>query len=178
MLTRCSCGVEVMTNIAAVEKRSKIDHTKLPYRPGVGLVIINSNRNIFMGKRMDSKSKFAWQMPQGGIDPGETPSKAAMREMKEEIGSDNGTIIAETKNWYMYDIPPHIIPNLWNGAFRGQKQKWFLIRFEGLDEEINIQTHIPEFKMWKWATPRDVCSEVIAFKRHLYRSVLKELEII
>jgi putative (di)nucleoside polyphosphate hydrolase len=148
----------------------------LPYRLGVGLMIINEQKKIFVGKRIESRSQFAWQMPQGGIDIGETPSKAALREMHEEIGSSKGEIIAESANWYCYDLPKKTIPKMWNGQYRGQKQKWFLIKFLGLDSEINIQTERPEFLNWKWIKPQQLSSAVIPFKKCLYDSVLKEFK--
>jgi putative (di)nucleoside polyphosphate hydrolase len=150
------------------------DLTKLPYRLGVGLMIINQQKKIFVGKRIDSKNPFSWQMPQGGIDIGETPSKAAIREMTEEIGCDKGDIIAETRSWYCYDLPPKIIPKMWNGQFKGQKQKWFLIKYTGLDSDINLDTPHPEFNKWKWIKPNHLTKVVIPFKKSLYEAVIKE----
>jgi putative (di)nucleoside polyphosphate hydrolase len=152
------------------------DHTKLPYRLGVGLMIINHQKKIFVGKRIDSKNPFSWQMPQGGIDCGETPSKAAFREMKEEIGSSNGEIMAETKNWYCYDLPIKVIPKMWNGQFKGQKQKWFLVKYNGADSDINLQTAEPEFHRWRWIKPSQLMNVVIPFKRSLYEAVLREFK--
>jgi putative (di)nucleoside polyphosphate hydrolase len=149
-------------------------YLKLPYRPGVGLMIINNQKKIFVGKRIDSKNPFSWQMPQGGIDLGETPSKAALREMEEEIGSGKGEIIAEAKNWYCYDLPPKIVPRMWDGQYKGQRQKWFLIKYKGLDSEINLQTEHPEFSTWKWVKPNQLTKIVVPFKRSLYDAVLKE----
>src|SRR5947209_5806066 len=125
-------------------------HNELPYRPSVGMMIINEHNRIFVGKRIDTKIA-AWQMPQGGIDLGETPSGAALREMAEEIGCNKGHIIAESRYWYSYDVPIFLIPKLWNGHFRGQKQKWFLIRFTGTSVDINIHSSHPEFDEWRWA---------------------------
>ncbi|MFV9936017.1 MAG: RNA pyrophosphohydrolase [Rickettsia endosymbiont of Haemaphysalis japonica] len=147
----------------------------LPYRSGVGMMILNADNHIFVGKRIDTKIS-AWQMPQGGIVPGETPSIAAMREMLEEIGSDKGYIIAESKFWYSYDVPSFLIPKLWNGNFRGQKQRWFLIRFTGNNEDININTSNPEFDQWRWASLDELLSIIIPFKRKLYQAVVKEFE--
>lgn len=146
---------------------------KLPYRPGVGMVIIDRKNRIFVAKRIDTKIS-AWQMPQGGIDLGETPSVAALREMREEIGCDKGEIIAESRYWYCYDVPKTLVPKLWGGNFRGQKQKWFLIRFHGADEEININTSHPEFSEWCWTSIEELLSIVIPFKRKLYKAVMKE----
>ncbi len=146
---------------------------KLPYRPGVGMMIIDSQNRIFVGKRIDTKIS-AWEMPQGGINIGETPSVAALREMLEEIGCNKGSIIAESKFWYSYDVPKILVPKLWDGNFRGQKQKWFLIRFNGVDDEININTTEPEFSEWRWAGIEELLSIVIPFKRKLYKAVMRE----
>ncbi len=152
-----------------------INPQKLPYREGVGMMIINKQKKIFVGKRIDTKIE-AWQMPQGGIDIGETPSKAALREMHEEIGSDKGEILAESKKWYSYDLPPFLIPRLWNGRYRGQKQKWFLIIFKGLDEEINIKTAHPEFNAWRWVSLEKLPKIIVPFKRRLYQAVIEEFK--
>ena len=137
------------------------------------MMIIDSQNRIFVGKRIDTKIP-AWQMPQGGINIGETPSVAALREMLEEIGCNKGSIIAESKFWYSYDVPKILVPKLWGGNFRGQKQKWFLIRFNGVDDEININTTEPEFSEWRWAGIEELLSIVIPFKRKLYKAVMRE----
>lgn len=149
--------------------------TKLPFREGVGMMIIDKNNRVFVGKRIDSKAN-AWQMPQGGIDLGETPSAAALREMKEEIGSDDGYIIAESKNWYSYRVPDFLIPKLWGGRYCGQKQKWFLIRFTGEDSDININTKIPEFEAWKWVAFDELLEYIIPFKLKLYEQIIQEFK--
>ncbi|RYE06091.1 MAG: RNA pyrophosphohydrolase [Rickettsiaceae bacterium] len=149
--------------------------TDLPYRPGVGMVIINQKNQIFLGRRIDTRIE-AWQMPQGGIDLGETPSCAALREMMEETGTNKGLIIAESKYWYSYDLPKFLIPKLWNGSFKGQKQKWFLIRFIGSDSDININTDTPEFGEWRWSSSSELPKVIIPFKRKLYEAVLKEFQ--
>ncbi len=154
-------------------KKKKTPIRVLPYRPGVGMMILNDRNQIFLGKRVEAKLQ-AWQMPQGGIDMGETPSKAALREMLEEIGSDNGTIIAESKNWYRYDIPKFLIPKLWGGSYKGQSQKWFLIKFLGTDADININTSHPEFVDWRWAELDELHDIIIPFKRKLYNAVIDE----
>jgi putative (di)nucleoside polyphosphate hydrolase len=146
---------------------------ELPYRPSVGMMIIDKDDRIFVGKRVDTKIA-AWQMPQGGIDLGETPSVAALREMAEEIGCNKGYIIAESNYWYSYDVPKALIPKLWDGHFRGQKQRWFLIRFTGTSEEININTPNPEFEEWRWTKLDELLSIIIPFKRKLYKAVIKE----
>ena len=151
----------------------EINANFLPYRLGVGMMILNEKNQIFVGKRVDAKME-AWQMPQGGIDIGETPSKAALREMEEEIGSGSGLIIAESKNWYSYDLPKFLIPKLWSGSYKGQKQKWFLIRFTGAESEINIQTDHPEFEDWRWVDLAELLDIIIPFKKKLYEAVVME----
>ena len=151
-----------------------IEEKILPYRPCVGIMILSPDRTrILVGKRVDSKAN-AWQMPQGGINVGETPSRAALREMKEELGTNNAVIVAESRLWYSYDVPKILIPRLWNGNYRGQKQKWFLLHFMGSDDEININTPNPEFAEWKWMPKDNLLDAVIAFKHRLYKAVLKE----
>ena len=152
------------------------DYKNLPYRLGVGLMIINANNKVFVGKRIDTKNPFCWQMPQGGMDDGETPSKAALREMAEEIGSSHGQIIAETKNWYCYDLPLRVIHRMWDGKYKGQKQKWFLIKYNGTDQDINVQTQNPEFNSWRWIKANKLIKVVVPFKKSLYEAVLREFK--
>jgi len=149
-------------------------YCKLEYRLGIGLMIVNKSKKILVAKRIDSKGPFSWQMPQGGIDIGETASTAAFREMQEEIGCNKGQIIAETKHWYCYDIPPKLIHKMWNGQYKGQKQKWFLMDFLGEDTDINLHTEKPEFVSWRWVRRSQLLNIVIPFKKHLYQAVLKE----
>ena len=149
---------------------------ELPYRPCVGMMILNKDRDmILVGKRIDSKAN-AWQMPQGGIDTGETPSKAALREMKEELGTNNAVIVSESKQWYSYDVPKALIPRLWNGSYKGQRQKWFLIQFNGSDSEIDINTENPEFAEWKWVPKDELLDVIISFKYRLYKAILNEFQ--
>lgn len=159
---------------------NKFEHHKnniaeLPFRPGVGMMILDKHNRIFVGKRIDSKLN-GWQMPQGGIDLGETPSAAALREMEEEIGCNKGNIIAESKNWYSYRVPNFLIPKLWGGKFCGQKQKWFLIRFTGEDSDIDINTECPEFDQWKWVHFDELLKDIIPFKLKLYKQVVREFQ--
>ncbi len=145
----------------------------LPYRPGVGIMLLNDNNHVFVGKRIDTTSE-AWQMPQGGIDEGEDASVAALREMLEEIGTDKANTIAESKDWYYYDLPEYLIPKLWGGRFRGQKQKWFMLRFTGTDSDINLQTAHPEFNQWQWAEMHNLPNLIVPFKRDMYQAIVDE----
>lgn len=156
-------------------KTVKIEASELPFRQGVGMLIVDKNNRVFVGKRIDSKAN-GWQMPQGGIDLGETPSSAALREMEEEIGSSKGEIIAESKKWYSYRVPDFLIPKLWNGQYCGQRQKWFLIRFTGKDSDININTETPEFDQWKWIEFDQLLVDIIPFKLKLYQQVIREFK--
>ena len=151
------------------------DIAKLPYRPCVGLMIVNPDGGVFVGQRVD-RFKDAWQMPQGGIDPGEDVTTAALRELEEETGitPDLVTIEAETANWLHYDLPHDIVPKIWNGRYRGQAQKWVLVRFHGSDNQINIVQEHQEFSEWKWMAAKDLLSSIVPFKREVYAAVLDE----
>lgn len=146
--------------------------TDLPYRPCVGVVLINAKRQIFTGERVDTPG--AWQMPQGGIDPGEDPRAAALRELQEETGvpSSSVRVEAEHPSWVTYDLPEHLIGTLWKGRYRGQKQKWFLLRFDGSDDQIDITKHDQEFARWRWSTPDQVVRDIVPFKRDVYAQVI------
>ncbi len=147
---------------------------KLPYRASVGLMILNSKLEVFVGRRIDSKTE-AWQMPQGGIDEGETPEIAVLREMKEEVGTNNAEILATTKEWYHYDIPNYLVNKLWNGKYRGQRQKWFLLNYLGNDGEININnSQHREFTDWKWVKIEELPQIIVPFKKNLYIAVIEE----
>jgi putative (di)nucleoside polyphosphate hydrolase len=143
------------------------------YRPGVGVMLLNSDNRVFVGRRIDVGGEN-WQMPQGGIDRGETPRHAALRELKEEVGTDKAEIIAESRGWFRYDVPGTIAGRLWRGRYRGQMQKWFLMRFTGSDRDIALDTHHPEFDAWKWIEPAALTALIVPFKRQLYRDVLAE----
>ena len=143
------------------------------YRPCVGIILLNSAGRVFVGQRIDSPGD-AWQMPQGGIDDGETPEAAARRELKEETGTANAEIIAESGGWLSYDLPEDLRPKLWGGRYRGQTQKWFVMRFLGRDAEIDIATPEAEFSAWKWVAPGDLPDLIVPFKRALYETLLKE----
>ena len=148
---------------------------RLPYRPCVGVMLVNAEGSVFTGQRLD-RDTDAWQMPQGGIDEGETPREAGIRELWEETGvtEDLTSVEAETADWVTYDLPHHIVPNIWKGRFRGQKQKWLLVRYLGTDDQIDIQTQHPEFSAWRWQPKDTLISSIVPFKREVYRQVLSE----
>ncbi len=147
--------------------------TQLPYRLGVGIMLINEDNKVFVAKRIDTKAE-AWQMPQGGIDEGEAPSTAAMRELQEETGTNKATIIAQSREWYHYDLPEALVPVIWGGRHRGQKQQWFVMRFTGRDADININTPEPEFCEWKWVNGQELPDLIVPFKRDLYAALVNE----
>ena len=149
----------------------------LPYRPNVGAVLFNRAGHCFVGRRIDMPPGLAhvWQFPQGGIDPGETPEAALWRELTEEIGSTNATILAECPEELTYDLPPHLIPTLFGGRFRGQRQRWFALRFLGADTEIDIVSHQhAEFAEWRWVSLADAPAMAIDFKRPIYERLAQE----
>ena len=148
---------------------------RLPFRMGVGAVLFNRERQVFAAQRADMMSA-AWQMPQGGIDKGEAPEVAVFRELEEEIGTANARMLAESREWLSYDLPLDLVPKLWKGRYRGQKQKWFALEFLGTDEEIDIFGPHAEFKAWKWADFRELPALIVPFKRSLYQAVLAEFE--
>ena len=148
---------------------------KLPYRPCVGVMLMNPRCEVFVGQRLDSRMD-AWQMPQGGVEKDEDPREAALRELWEETGVDPRlvSVIAETARWLPYELPFDLVPNLWKERFRGKEQKWFLMRFQGTDEDINIATEHPEFSEWRWLPADDLVTNIVPFKRDVYAAVLDE----
>ena len=152
------------------------ENKHLPYRLGVGLVIFQSDKKIFTGRRLDNTS--AWQMPQGGMDENEVPLETAYREMFEETGisKDKVSLVGITKKWYRYDLPSEIQSRFWGGKYRGQSQKWFLFEFIGEDTDINISTKTPEFCEWRWSSIDDLIEKIVPFKMELYKKVLKEFK--
>lgn len=152
------------------------DIAKLPYRPCVGVMLVNADGHVFVGQRKDNETA-AWQMPQGGVDDGEDPRDAALRELWEETGvtADLVTVEGETAGWLPYDLPHDIVPRIWKGRYKGQEQKWFLLRFHGRDDQVNIETEHPEFSEWRWLPPSELVDNIVPFKRHVYQAVLDEL---
>jgi len=148
--------------------------TKLPLRNGVGIIVLNKNNKVFVAKRIDNPKDY-WQMPQGGIDEGESYIDAALRELKEETSIKNVSLIKEIKDFTSYYLPDHLLGIIWKGKFKGQKQKWFIMRFSGNDDEINIKTKKAEFLDWKWVEVDEITKIVVHFKLNVYKKL--ELEI-
>lgn len=163
-------GADGAVNAAKKPGRSK-DGEARKYRRGVGVMLVNARAEIFIARRNDVPSA-AWQMPQGGIDRAETPRTAAYRELREELGTDNAEVIAESNEWLYYDLPEEVAKRAWGGRWKGQRQKWFLMRFKGSDAEINVATAHPEFNAWRWASIDELESLAVSFKKRLYLSVL------
>lgn len=144
------------------------------YRKGVGIFLINKKKKLWIGKRINSE-KF-WQMPQGGIDNMETEDEAMKRELLEEIGTNKIQIICKSKDHLRYDIPKNLIKKLWKGKYLGQSQRWFACKFLGVDKDINLNLHKPEFSSWKWIDPYDIMNLVIPFKKEMYLQILSEFK--
>ena len=151
----------------------QIDPEALPYRPCVGVMLINAHGMIFAAQRIDS-TQPAWQMPQGGIDDGEKPRDAALRELREETGITANLVsyIAKTDGWVTYDLPSDLLGKVWGGKYRGQRQKWFLYRYLGRDDQVQIATDHPEFSTWRWIGADDMIASIVPFKRAVYETVV------
>ena len=153
-----------------------MDYKKeLPLRIGVGIILLNEKNNVFVGKRIDNPKNF-WQMPQGGIDNNENFFEAAKRELKEETSIKSVKLIKEFNSWLEYELPKNLLGKIWNGKYRGQKQKWFIMKFIGNENEININTKNPEFLEWKWIDYSKLTDIVVDFKFDIYSKIKKELE--
>jgi len=148
-----------------------LKHDDLPYRPCVGIMLVNRDELVFVGRRIDQTVE-GWQMPQDGIDDGETPAEAALRELEEETGTNKATILSEMDEWLTYDLPPHLLGVALHGRYRGQKQKWIAMRFTGEDKDIDIQTAEPEFAAWKWLALEALPRLIVPFKRDTYAKVI------
>jgi putative (di)nucleoside polyphosphate hydrolase len=149
----------------------------LPLRIGVGIVLLNKDNQVFVGKRKDNPGN-KWQMPQGGVNKGEDFISAMRRELEEETSIKNIEAIREIKGMYEYELPKNLIGIIWKGKFRGQKQKWFIARFLGEENEINLNTRYPEFIEWKWIEPKKLPDVIVDFKKNLYVSLLREIRLV
>ncbi len=149
----------------------QLRHDDLPYRPCVGVMLFNPDGLVFVGRRIDQTVE-GWQMPQGGIDEGETPVEAGFRELKEEIGTNKAELLRELPEWLTYDLPPHLLGVALHGRYRGQRQKWLALRFTGEDKDINIATADPEFAQWKWLAVEALPRLIVPFKRDTYAKVI------
>ena len=154
-----------------------MDVQKLPFRIGVGIIVLNNKNQVFVGKRKDNPGNN-WQMPQGGIDEGEDFISAMKRELMEETSIKNIKILKELEHLYQYDLPKNLVGIIWKGKFRGQKQKWFITRFLGKDTEINLKTKHPEFIEWKWIEPEKLPEVIVYFKKKIYLSLVKEIKLL
>ncbi len=154
---------------------SSADIEALPYRPCVGVMLLNASGQIWAGRRIDNPGN-AWQMPQGGVDDGEAAEAAAFRELEEEtaVPRDAVELLAQTRAPVRYDLPQDLVPKLWNGRYRGQEQIWFLMRLTGSDDLVNIQTDEPEFSEWRWMPYVELMEFVVPFKAHVYEAAWKE----
>ena len=149
--------------------------SNLPLRKGVGVVLLNKNNQVFVAKRIDNPNDF-WQMPQGGIDLGENPLDAAFRELKEETSIKNATLVQEIQNEITYNLPENLLGKIWKGKFKGQTQKWYILKFLGDDHEIDLKTNHPEFLEWKWVNIENITDKVVDLKLHVYKKIKDELK--
>lgn len=152
-----------------------INDDDLPYRPCVGIFLINNDKKIFVGERLDNPG--SWQMPQGGVNEGETFEEAAFREMREEVGTDKAELIRVSDKVYTYDLPHHLLGKLWQGKYKGQEQRWVALRFTGEEREITLYDGVhPEFMNYRWSSINEVCDNIVPFKRETYDQVLNEFK--
>ena len=151
------------------------ENTNLPLRSGVGVVVLNKNNKVFVAKRIDNQKNF-WQMPQGGVDKDEDYLNAAYRELEEETSIKNIDLIKELDGLISYELPENLLGIIWKGKYRGQEQKWFVVRFLGHDSEINIKTKNPEFCEWKWIDLENITDLVVDFKLHVYKDIKKKVK--
>ena len=151
--------------------------TSSSYRPCVGIMLLNEENRILTGQRLDHIST-AWQMPQGGIEKEETVLTAAYRELEEEtsIEKEMVEVLAVSTNWLSYDLPSDLVPRLWNGSYKGQTQKWFLMRYFGRDTDINLRTKTPEFSSWRWSSPQELVASIVPFKKEVYETIVDEFK--
>ena len=154
-----------------------MNNQKLPMRTGVGIILLNSRNQVFVGKRKDNPND-KWQMPQGGVEDGEDFLSAMKRELQEETSVKNITIIKEIEKIYEYELPKNLLGIIWKGKFRGQKQKWFITKFTGRENEINLNTKHPEFIEWKWIDVEILPNVIVEFKKNLYLNLLKEIKLV
>ena len=147
----------------------------LPLRLGVGIVVLNRDNEVFVAKRIDNPKNY-WQMPQGGVDEGENFYDAALRELEEETSIKNVTLVKEIEGYISYNLPDYLLGIIWKGKYKGQNQKWYIVRFDGKDKEININTKKPEFFEWKWIDVNDLTKVVVHFKLDVYKKIQNEIK--
>jgi putative (di)nucleoside polyphosphate hydrolase len=172
-LTNLIRAIETRVHVtqAEADHKAKDPLTSSEYRPGVGIMLLNRNNRVLVGHRRKPKG-LSWQMPQGGIEPGETPLDAALRELREEVGVSDVEILAESRIWLCYDLPDNLVGSVWQGKWRGQRQKWFAMRLRGSDADVKVDGH--EFDDWKWVRIGELAELIVPFKRDVYLSVLAE----
>ena len=151
------------------------DYQNLPLRSGVGVAVLNKKNEVFVAKRIDNPKNY-WQMPQGGVDIGEDFYKAALRELEEETSIKTVSLIKEVDKFTTYYLPKNLLGIIWKGKYKGQKQKWFIVKFNGDEKEININTKKPEFLNWKWINIKNLTDEVVEFKKHVYKEIQEEIK--
>jgi 8-oxo-dGTP pyrophosphatase MutT (NUDIX family) len=169
--------VQLRSNSETKDASQQQEPSTDDYRPGVGIMLLNDRGEVFIGRRADVPHD-AWQMPQGGIDAKETPRQAVLRELKEEIGTDNAEIIAESQRWLYYDLPHELARAAWGGRWKGQRQKWFVMLFKGADRDIDLAGEHPEFNAWRWVPLEELSELAASFKRQLYLKVVEEFATI